>query len=154
MIMPSLGAKILGVLLYMIPWSDSIGFGNHLYLKYPVTQILQVPAIPIILLERSIPFGNLFLFLAIFLGLVRNSKISYFLRFNALQSLLINIGIIIISFIFKTIFNPFSNSLIIRTFSSTLLISIFLVIIYCSWSCIEGNEPKLPGISQATKMQL
>ena len=152
--MPSLGAKILGVLLYMIPWSDSIGFGNHLYLKYPVTQILQVPAIPIILLERSIPFGNLFLFLAIFLGLVRNSKISYFLRFNALQSLLINIGIIIISFIFKTIFNPFSNSLIIRTFSSTLLISIFLVIIYCSWSCIEGNEPKLPGISQATKMQL
>tara|TARA_B100000579_G_C22616679_1_gene749904 strand:- start:247 stop:711 length:465 start_codon:yes stop_codon:yes gene_type:complete len=154
MIMPSLGAKILGVLLYMIPWSDSIGFGNHLYLKYPVTQILQVPAIPIILLERSIPFGNLFLFLAIFLGLVRNNKISYFLRFNALQSLLINIGIIIISFIFKTIFNPFSNSLIIRTFSSTLLISIFLVIIYCSWSCIKGNEPKLPGISQATEMQL
>ena len=152
--MPSLGAKILGVLLYMIPWSDSIGFGNHLYLKYPVTQILQVPAIPIILLERSIPFGNLFLFLAIFLGLVRNNKISYFLRFNALQSLLINIGIIIISFIFKTIFNPFSNSLLIRTLSSTILISMFLVIVYCAWSCIEGKEPNLPGISQATKMQL
>ncbi len=152
--MPSTGARILGVLLYMIPWSDSLNFGNHLYMKYPFTQIIQVPAIPIILIERLIPFGNLLLFLSIFIGLVRNSKISYFLRFNALQSLLINIGIIIASFIFDIIFSPFLNSLIIRTFSSTLLISLFLMIVYCVWSCTQGNEPNLPGISQATKMQL
>ena len=152
--MPSLGARLLGVFLYMIPWSDSLTFGNHLYIKYPFIQIIQIPAIPIILIERSIPFGNLLLFLAIFFGLVRNSKVSYFLRFNALQSLLINIGIIIISFIFEIIFSPFSNSLIIRTFSSSLLIGIFSMIVYSVWSCTQGNEPNLPGISQATKMQL
>ena len=147
--MHSLGARILGILLYMITWSDSLTFGNHLYSKYPLTQIIQVPAIPIILIERSIPFGSLLLFLAVFLGLVRNSKVSYFLRFNALQSLLINIGIIIISFIFQIIFSPFANSLIIRTLSSSLLISVFLMIIYSVWSCTQGNEPNLPGISQA-----
>ena len=152
--MPSIGAKILGVLLYMIPWADCLTFGNHLYIKYPFTQIIQIPAIPIILIERSIPFGNLLLFLAIFIGLVRNTKISYFLRFNALQSLLINIGIIIVNFIFEIIFSPFLNSLIIRTFSSTLLFSLFAVIIYCVWSCSQGNEPDLPIISEATKMQL
>ena len=152
--MPSIGAKILGVLLYMIPWADCLTFGNHLYVKYPFTQIIQIPAIPIILIERSIPFGNLLLFLAIFIGLVRNSKISYFLRFNALQSLLINIGIIIVNFIFEIIFSPFLNSLIIRTFSSTLLFSLFAVIVYCVWSCTQGNEPDLPIISEATKMQL
>ncbi len=152
--MPTLGAKILGILLYMIPWTDSLIFGNHLYIKYPISQIIQIPAIPIIIIERSIPFGNLLLFLAIFIGLVRNKKVSYFLRFNALQSLLINIGIIIINFIFQIFFSPFGNSLIIRTFSSTLLISLFSMIIYCVWSCTQGNEPNLPGISQATKMQL
>ena len=152
--MPSIGAKILGVLLYMIPWADCLTFGNHLYVKYPFTQIIQIPAIPIILIERSIPFGNLLLFLAIFIGLVRNTKVSYFLRFNALQSLLLNICIIILSFIFEIIFNSFLNSLIIRTLSSTLLISLFSVIIFCVWSCTQGNEPDLPGISQATKMQL
>ena len=152
--MPSIGTRLLGVFLYMIPWADCLVFGNHIYIKYPITQIIQIPAIPIILIERSIPFGNLLLFLIIFIGLVRNSKVSYFLRFNALQSLLINIGIIIISFIFEIIFNPFLNSLIIRTFSSTLLISLFSVIVYCVWSCTQGNEPNLPGISQATKMQL
>ena len=152
--MPSLGGKILGVLLYMIPWSDSLTFGNHLYIKYPFTQIIQIPAIPIIIIERSIPFGNLLLFLAIFIGIVRNNKVSYFLRFNALQSLLINIGIIIINFIFQIFFSPFGNSLIIRTFSSTLLISIFSIITFCVWSCTQGNEPNLPVISEATKMQL
>ena len=152
--MPSLGAKTLGVLLYMIPWADSLKFGTHLFVKYPFIQIVQVPAIPIFLIERSLPFGNLLLFLAIFIGLVRNNKVSYFLRFNALQSLLINIGIIIISFVFEIIFGPFLNSLIVRTFSSTLLISIFSVTIYCVWACTLGKEPELPIISQATKMQL
>tara|TARA_B100000965_G_scaffold328362_1_gene291394 strand:+ start:990 stop:1448 length:459 start_codon:yes stop_codon:yes gene_type:complete len=152
--MPSLRGKILGILLYMIPWADSLAFGNHLYLKYPVTQIIQIPAIPIILIERSIPFGNLLLFLGIFIGLVRNNKVSYFLRFNALQSLLINIGIIIIAFIFQIFFSPFENSLLIRTLSTTLLISICSTIVYCVWSCTQGNEPNLPGISKATKMQL
>ena len=152
--MPSLGERILGILLYLIPWADSLKFGNHLFIKYPFTQIIQIPAIPIIIIERLIPFGNFLLFILIFIGLVRNSKVSYFLRFNALQSLLINIGIIIVSFIFDILFNPFGNSLIIRTFSSTLLISVFSIITYCVWSCTQGNEPNLPVISEATKMQL
>ena len=152
--MPSLRAKILVIILYMIPWSDSLRFGNHLFIKYPFTQIIQIPAFPIILIERSIPFGNLLLFLAIFIGIVRNNKVSYFLRFNALQSLLINIGVIIISYVYEILFSSFYASLIIRTLSSTLLISIFSMIIYCVWSCTQGNEPDLPWISQATKMQL
>ena len=138
----------------MIPWADCLPFGNHLYVKYPFIQIIKIPAIPILILERSIPLSNIVIFLAIFIGLVKNTKVSYFLRFNALQTLLINISIIIISFIFQIFFSPFGNSLIIRTFSSTVLISMFSMITYCVWSCTQGNEPNLPVISQATKMQL
>tara|TARA_Y100001968_G_C18864656_1_gene484275 strand:- start:10 stop:468 length:459 start_codon:yes stop_codon:yes gene_type:complete len=152
--MPSISLKIFGIFLYMIPWADCLTFGNHLFTKYPFIQIIQLPAIPIILIERSIPFGSLLLFLGIFVGLVRNNKVPYFIRFNALQSLLINIGIIIISFVFEIVLSPFENSLITRTFSSTLLISSFSMITYCVWSCTQGNEPILPGVSQATKMQL
>ena len=58
-IMVSFSGKLLGIFLYMIPWADSLAFGNHLFIKYPLLQIIQIPAIPIILIERSIPFGNL-----------------------------------------------------------------------------------------------
>ena len=152
--MPSLEGKILGILIYMIPWADCLTFGNHLYIKYPFTQLIQIPAIPILIIERSLPFGNLLLFLAIFIGLVRNSKVSYFLRFNALQSLLINIGIFIVSFVVDIFFSPFENTLIIRTLSSTLFIGLLSMISFCIWSCAQGSEPNLPGISEATKMQL
>ena len=151
--MPSLREKILGILLYMIPWANSLSFGNHL--KYPFIELIKIPAIPIIIIEKAMyPFGTLLLFLAIFFGIIRNNKVSYFLRFNALQSLLVNICIILISFVFQIFFNPFGNSLIFRTFSSTLLLSLVSILTYCVWSCIQGNEPNLPGISQATKMQL
>ena len=152
--MVSFGEKVLGILLYMIPWADSLPFGNHLFIKYPLIQIIQIPAIPIILIERSIPFGNLLLFLAVFIGLIRNQKISYFIRFNALQAILINIGLIILNYIFQLLLNPFASTLIIRTFSSTILIGIFSLISYASWCCSQGNEPDLPGISNAVKMQL
>ena len=152
--MPSLGGKLLAIIIYMIPLADGISFGNHLYLKYPFLQIIQIPVIPIILIERLIPFGSLMIFLGIFIGIVRNQKVSYFLRFNALQSLLINIGIIIINYIFQIFLSPFSNTLIIRTFSSTLLISLLSIITYSIFCCLKGNEPDLPGISNATKMQL
>ena len=103
-------------------------------------------------LDRALDKGGGLL--AILIGIVRNNKVSYFSRFNALQSLLINIGVIIISYVFEILFSSFYSSLIIRTLSSTLLIGIFSMIIYCVWSCIQGNEPDLPWISQATKMQL
>ena len=152
--MPSIGEKTLAILLYMVPWSDCLPFGNNLYIQYPFLQITQIPAIPIFLIEKSIPFGNLLLFLAIFIGLARNQKLSYFLRFNALQSLLINIGVIILSYGFQILFNPFQDTLIVRTFSSTLFISFLAIIAYCEWCCIQGKEPELPGISKAAKMQL
>ena len=151
--MPSLEGKILAILLYMIPWADCLKFGNNLFTKYPFTEVIKLPAFPI-LFVRSLPLGDLLLFLIIFIGLVKNNKVSYFLRFNALQSLLITIGVIIISFIFDVFFYPFGSTLIIRTLTSTLLISLFSMIVYCVWFCLQGKEPNLPGISTATKMQL
>tara|TARA_Y100001968_G_scaffold329761_1_gene379862 strand:+ start:239 stop:697 length:459 start_codon:yes stop_codon:yes gene_type:complete len=152
--MPSLEGKILAILLYMIPWSDCLIFGDNLFTIYSFTKVIRFPAYPILFIESFLPFGNLLLFLIIFIGIVRNNKVSYFLRFNALQCLLINIGVIIISFIYDIFFYPFESTLIVRTLTNTLLISLFAMLAYCVWSCLQGKEPDLPGISNATKMQL
>jgi len=151
--MISFWEKSIGAFLYMIPWYYCLPFGFNLFKQYPILNILKIPTIPIELV-MFIPLGGLFLFLTIFIGLVRNQKICYFLRFNALQSLLINIGIIIIDYIFQIFLSSFNNTLIVRTFSTTLLISILSMITYCIYCCFKGNEPDLPIISQATKMQL
>ena len=146
--------RFVGILIYILPWSDAIPFGRYLFADFPFLQWLALPAIPIIFIEQSIPFGSFLLFFLLFLGLVRNPKTPYFLRFNALQALLIDIGVIIINYAFRIIIQPFGKGLIVSTLSSTVLIAILAIIIFAFGECLQGKEPDLPTISEAVRMQL
>ena len=146
--------RIIGIILYMLPWSDSLTFGSSLFTQFPFLQYFIFPALPIIFLEKTIPFGSLILFLGLFLGVVRNPQISYFLRFNALQALLIDIILILVSYAFQILVVGLGSQLLIRTLSSTILISMLTIIIFTAIECLQGKEPDLPGISEAVKMQL
>ena len=146
--------RIVGLLFYLIPWSDSLPFGRNLFLQFPLLQWLQLPAIPIILIERILPFGGLLLFLGIFFGIVRNPNAPQYLKFNALQALLLDILLILISYGNQIILAPFGQNLVIRTFSSTILVTILTIVIFAGIECAKGNEPDIPGISQAVRMQI
>ena len=51
--------RFLGLLVYVLPWSDAIPFGSHLMGQFPWMQWLTLPALPLVLLERGIPFLSL-----------------------------------------------------------------------------------------------
>ena len=146
--------RILGVLIYILPLSDGISFGRYLFIDFPFLQWLALPALPIIIIERGIPFGNLLLFFLLFLAIVRNPNTPYFLRFNTLQALILDIGIILISYAFQIILQPLKQELLISTLSSTIIIGILAIEIFAFGECIQGKEPDLPVISEAVRMQL
>ena len=147
--------RFLGLLVYLLPWSDAIPFGSHLMLQFPWVQWLTLPALPLILLERGIPFGNLLVFFLLFLAVVRNPNVPYFLRFNTLQALLTDIVLIVLSFAFTIVLQPIAGgSLLIGTLSSTVLIAVLAILLFALVECLRGREPDLPGISQAVRMQL
>ncbi len=146
--------KLLGILIYLIPWSDIIPFGYNLFYNFPITKLLIIPAFPIIFINQIIPFGRFLIFIILFLTIVRNPKVSYFLRFNCLQAILISIMVTIINFGFQIFIFPIGTTLIARTFSTTILISIISIVTFCIIECIKGLEPNLPLISDAVKMQV
>ncbi len=146
--------RLLGILLYMIPWSDSLPFGRNLFVEFPFLRWLSLPAIPIVILQQAIPFGGFLLFLILFLAVIRNSKVPYFIRFNALQALLLDIGIILLSYAFQILIQPLGSGLILRTFSNSILVTMLAILIFAFIQCIQGSEPDLPGISQAVRIQL
>tara|TARA_Y100001968_G_scaffold316190_1_gene343701 strand:+ start:2782 stop:3243 length:462 start_codon:yes stop_codon:yes gene_type:complete len=146
--------RILGVYIYMLPWSESIPFGYNLFYNFPILKILLIPALPIIFIKQIIPFSGFLIFILLFFTVIRNPKINYFLRYNSLQSILISIGISIINLGFQIFLYPISNNLITRTFSSTVLISIIAIITFCIIESIKGEAPNLPVISDAVKMQI
>ena len=147
-------------MMYLLPWSDAIPLGfapDGLFLQYPLLRPLVLPALPLMQLERSIPFGlgGLLLFFVLFLAVVRNPNVPYFLRFNALQALLTDIALIVLSIGFRLLLQPIAaGSLLLSTLSSAVVVAVLAILVFSLVECLRGREPDLPGISQAVRMQL
>ena len=144
-------------MVYLLPWSDAIPFGGPLFQQYPWMQWFTLPVLPLALLERSVPFGlgGLLLFFVLFLAVVRNPNVPYFLRFNTLQALLTDIVIMVLGFAFGILLRPIAGgSLLVSTLSSTIVVAVLAILLFALVECWRGREPDLPGISQAVRMQL
>ncbi|MGC6482990.1 MAG: Tic20 family protein [Synechococcus sp.] len=150
--------RLLAVLVYLLPLSDALPFGQALVEQYPPLSLVLLPAVPVAILQRSISLGplalgGLLLFFVLFLAVVRNPSVPNFLRFNTLQALLVDIVLILISLIYA----PLSLSLgglVMRTLGSTVFLGVLAVVLFALVECLRGREPDLPGISQAVRMQL
>ena len=146
--------RLLGVLAYLLPWSDALSFGRELYNLFPWISYLALPATPVLLLERSIPFGGFLLFLVLFLVVVRNPQVPYYLRFNVLQAILVDILLVVLAVAFNVLLSPLGNSLMIRTLNNTVFIGALVLVLYASIQCARGREADLPTRSEAVRMQL
>ena len=96
--------------------------------------------------KKSLPFGSFLLFIILFAGLVRNPNVPYFVRYNACQALLIDIALIIISYLLR-IFPMVELGSIIFIFT-------LCIFIYSISQCIYGVEPEIPLISKSVRMQI
>ena len=132
--------------MYTLPLKASIPFGYYLFYKYSFLKILLLLTFPISQIEKSLPYGSFLLFIILFAGLVRNPRVPYFVRYNACQALLIDIALIIISYIL-IIFPIVELGLIIFVFT-------LCIFIYSISQCIFGVEPELPLISKSVRMQI
>ena len=146
--------RLLALLAYLLPWSDALPFGRALYALFPWLAWLQLPALPLVLLQQSLPFAGFLLFLVLFLVVVRNPKVPYFLRFNVLQAILIDILIVVLGLIFNVLLTPLGDSLVLRTLNNTVFIGCLAVVLFSLLQCLRGREPDLPTLSEAVRMQL
>ena len=138
--------RLSSVFLYTLPLKASIPFGYYLFYKYSFLKILLLLTLPIAIIEKSLPFGNFLLFIILFAGLARNPNVPYFVRYNACQALLIDIALIIISYLLRIF--PLVE------LGSIIFIFILCIFIYSISQCIYGVEPEIPLISQSVRMQI
>ena len=138
--------RLSSVFLYTLPLKASIPFGINLFYKYSFLKLLFFITLPIDMIEKSLPFGSFLLFIILFAGLVRNPNVPYFIRYNACQALLIDIALIIISYLLRIF--P------IVELGSIIFIFTLCIFIYSISQCIFGVEPEIPLISKSVRMQI
>jgi len=151
---PPIWQRLLGALAYLLPLSDGVRFGDALFVLFPPLQVLALPALPLLLLERAIPFGGLVLFLALFLLVVRNSRVPYAIRFNVLQAILIDIVLVLLTLAFDTVLAPLGAGFAIRTLSNTIFLGTLLLVLFAVVQSLRGKEADIPTVSEAVRMQL
>ena len=138
--------RLSSVFLYTLPLRGSIPFGNYLFYKYSFLKVLLFITYPLEIIEKSSSYGSFLLIIILFAGLVRNPRVPYFVRYNAFQALLINIALIIISYLLRIV--P------IVELSPIIFILTLCIFIYSISQCIFGVEPEIPLISKSVRMQI
>ena len=146
--------RLSSVFMYTLPLKASLPFGDYFFNKYYFLSTLIEPiTLPIKIIEKSLPLGSFLLFILLFAGLVRNPKVPYFVRYNTCQALLIDIALIIITYLL-TILPIFELGSIISILGSIIFIFTLSIFIYSIFQCIYGVEPEIPLISKSVRMQI
>ena len=143
----------LAVLAYVLPWSAALPFGESLDNLFPALQWLVLPAVPVLMLERGVPFGGFLLFLVLFLAVVRNPQVPYFLRFNVLQAILLDIVLVVLSLAFQLL-RLGSMGFAGRTLANTVFLGVLVLLLFSLVQCLRGKEADIPTLSEAVRMQL
>ena len=151
---PPIWQRLLAALAYLLPWSDAIGFGGSLFRQFPPLAWLTLPVLPLQLLESAVPLGSLVLFLAMFLGVARNPRVPYFVRFADFQALLLDIVLVLLQLTFQTLLPSLAGTFLVRTLSNTVFLGALLLVLYGMVEAVRGREAEIPTVSEAVRMQL
>lgn len=151
--------RIFGSLLYLLPLMDALityGFTGF-FSQFPELRFLLTPFLPLIQVYVSIlsigggfSLGGLLIFLGLFFLVVRNERISHFIRFNAMQSIIIGIVMSIFGIIWQFALSPiFGGSLIESTLYNVVFLGVLAATGYSIVQSVLGRYPEIPTLSDA-----
>jgi uncharacterized membrane protein len=150
--------RILACLPYLLPLIEGLMFGSILLNQFPVLKLFFLPLFPLQQIYRSIPYAGLIIFFALWLLVVRNEKISHFIRFNTMQAIILDI-VIFLCVILVQILAQMSQvipgvNFALETFANTIFLGIVAAVVYSVAQSLMGKYAEIPAISDAVHMQV
>ena len=154
--------RLYAALPYLLPITAVIAFGAFLFLQFPVLQDVFFPVFKLnqilsisILDFISIRFVAWF---CVFIFVVRNFKVNHFVRFNAMQALLLDIIVALMSAITQLLslilgnlaFFPFMLQII----ASVTFLGITAAFLYSIFQCVLGKYAEMPIVSEVAYSQV
>ncbi|AVH72740.1 MULTISPECIES: Tic20 family protein [unclassified Nostoc] len=146
--------RIFASLPYLLPLIEVFVFGRYLLSEFPPLQLLFLPLLPLLRIYYGVRYAGMIIFFALFLLVVRNEKISHFIRFNTMQAILLDIIIFLFSILTDVVGLVPSGGFAIQTLSTTIFIGIVGAVAYSVIQSVSGRYAEIPAISDAVYMQV
>ncbi|WP_445173966.1 Tic20 family protein [Microcoleus sp.] len=144
--------RIFASLPYLLPLIDGLWFGRFLFTQFPVLQLLLIPLAPLMQIY-SLPLASLIIFFALYLGVVRNENISHFIRFNAMQAILLDIVLMLCRLVLPIFEGP-QVAFIAETLYNMVFLGAFAAFVYAVVQSLLGRYAEIPPLSDAVYMQV
>ena len=145
--------RIFACLPYLLPLIDGLAFGQFLFEQFPVLKLLFIPLAPLIQIY-SLPFASLVIFFALYLGVVRNENISHFIRFNAMQAILLDIVLMLSGLVLEGFGQVIQMQFITQTLNNMLFLGVVAAFFYAVVQSALGRYAEIPPLSDAVYMQV
>uniref|UniRef100_B8HR61 Tic20 family protein n=1 Tax=Cyanothece sp. (strain PCC 7425 / ATCC 29141) TaxID=395961 RepID=B8HR61_CYAP4 len=149
----TLPERIFSTLPYLLPLVFALPFGQSLFRMFPLLQYIIVPLLPILVVYQ-LPLASLAIFMGLYLLVVRNDRISYFIRYNTMQALLLDIALFLVSLGYRLLGGLPGIDFMLTAFANFLFIATLAVVVYAIVQCLRGLYPEIPTISDAAKSQV
>jgi hypothetical protein len=151
--------RVFASLVYLLPLFYAYPYGQFLLAQFPFLRLIEIPLLPVFMIYGFLGsilgrFAGLIIFIILFAAVVRNSRISHFIRFNTMQSILIDILLSLIGLVIGFTLNGLPSGLIIETFYNMIFLGTVVASIYGIIQSISGKYAEIPGISQAAYSQV
>jgi hypothetical protein len=152
---PTVKDRIFASLPYLLPIISALPFGRFLFTQFPALGIILIPLTPVLwIYEAAGPFAGLIIFFLLFLLVVRNERIIHFIRFNAMQAILLDILLVLCSLLFDILWRGLGTNLITETLFNIVFLG---TVAACGYSIVQsllGRYAEIPTLSEAVHAQV
>lgn len=148
--------RLISAAAYTFPFFNGVQYGYQLFAAFPPLAVAMGPIVPLISAYRSSPFASFCAFFALYLCVVRNPTLSRYVRFNAMQALVLDV-LLSLPLIVGQIFAPGRPGIaaqIMAAGHSCVFVLVALTFVYNLVSCILGRTPNLPFVGDAARRQV
>ncbi|MBE9008361.1 hypothetical protein IQ259_25730 [Fortiea sp. LEGE XX443] len=146
--------RIFACLPYLLPLVEVLAFGFVLLQQFPALAVVFAPVLILWSFYRRVRFAGIIIFFALWLLVVRNEKISRFIRFNTMQAILLDIIIFLCGILTDIVGLIPSGDFAIQTLYSTIFLGIVAAVAYSVVQSLLGRYAEIPAISEAVHMQV
>lgn len=152
--------RIFASLAYLLPLVEvvgllmRVGIQNTIFGEFPALRIVLVPLLPLVQIYFGVPFIGLIIFFVLFLLVVRNERVSHFIRFNTMQAILIDIVLFLCSILLQILGPVPGTTFAIATLANTIFLGVVAAAAYAVVQSSLGRYAEIPAISDAVYMQV
>jgi Chloroplast import apparatus Tic20-like len=148
--------RLFSILSYTLPFLNSLPYGRILLSRYPTVAFLTSPFLPMLSTYHSVPHAGFVAFFLLYLALARNTNMSRYVRFNAMQAVVLDVMLAFPVLVQRIIGAP-SGRMGLRALEfgyGAIFVLGFASFVYSALCCLLGRTPYLPVVSSAADRQL